>query len=117
KSKKTEVETSLIEEFKYPKFGPGQLWEKAAAEFESLGGQIIKNIKVTSIETADNQVIGVKGQQIDGMKSLSGDIFISSMPIKDLINAFPQKNVPNEIEKIANGLPYRDFVTVGLLLD
>ncbi|MEG0546028.1 MAG: NAD(P)/FAD-dependent oxidoreductase [Oscillospiraceae bacterium] len=117
KSKKTEVETSLIEEFKYPKFGPGQLWEKAAAEFESLGGQIIKNIKVTSIETADNQVIGVKGQQIDGEKSLPGDIFISSMPIKDLINAFPQKNVPNEIEKIANGLPYRDFVTVGLLLD
>lgn len=112
KGKKSD-EASLIEEFKYPKFGPGQLWETAAAELESLGGKIIFNAEVNRINVENGKITSVTA----GDKEYSGDIFISSMPIKDLVNSFEQSLVSNEVKDIANGLPYRDFVTVGLLVN
>ena len=112
KGKKSD-ETSLIEEFKYPKFGPGQLWETAAKELESLGGKIIFNAEVNRINVENGKIISVTA----GDKEYSGDIFISSMPVKDLVNSFEQSLVSNEVKDIANGLPYRDFVTVGLLVN
>ncbi len=112
KGKKSD-ETSLIEEFKYPKFGPGQLWETAAAELENLGGKIIFNAEVNRINVENGKITSVTA----GDKEYSGDIFISSMPIKDLVNSFEQSLVSNEVKDIANGLPYRDFVTVGLLVN
>lgn len=112
--KRKHVETSLIEEFSYPKFGPGQLWETAASEFEKLGGKIIKNAKVVSFENEENSINKVV-YEIDGKKvELNSDIVISSMAIKDLICAFNSK--PKNVEEIAKGFPYRDFVTVGLSL-
>lgn len=112
--KPKQVETSLIEEFSYPKFGPGQLWETAAEKIEEAGGKIIKNAKVVSFETADNKISGVTYVK-DGKKiKEEADIVISSMPLKDLVAGI--KNAPQDIYAIAEGLPYRDFVTVGLLL-
>ncbi|HCR74593.1 MAG TPA: hypothetical protein DIW26_09610 [Ruminococcus sp.] len=110
------VETSLIEEFYYPKLGPGQLWETALNDFINMGGKVIMNSKVTKIVT-DNQG-SVKSIVIDHNgtpETIDGDIFISSMPVKDLVNGM--NDVPDDMLKIANGLPYRDFVTVGLLVD
>lgn len=110
------VETSLIEEFYYPKLGPGQLWETALNDFINMGGKVIMNSKVTKIVT-DNQG-SVKNIVIDHNgtpENIDGDIFISSMPVKDLVNGM--NDVPDDMLKIANGLPYRDFVTVGLLVD
>ena len=110
------VETSLIEEFYYPKLGPGQLWETALNDFINMGGKVIMNSKVTKIVT-DNQG-SVKNIVIDHNgtpETIDGDIFISSMPVKDLVNGM--NDVPDDMLKIANGLPYRDFVTVGLLVD
>ena len=110
------VETSLIEEFYYPKLGPGQLWETALNDFINMGGKVIMNSKVTKIVT-DNQG-SVKSIVIDHngtSETIDGDIFISSMPVKDLVNGM--NDVPDDMLKIANGLPYRDFVTVGLLVD
>lgn len=79
------TETSLIEEFSYPKFGPGQLWETAAEEIIKMGGKIIKNAKVIGFmgnKTSINAVTYVK----NGKKTtLDADIVISSMPLKDLI--------------------------------
>lgn len=113
KSKKQE--TSLIEEFYYPKFGPGQLWEKVAKDVEKMGGKILLNHKVEKINIEKGKikslVCSVNGEDIE----IEGDIFISSMPIKDLINGM--KRVPSNVSRIANGLPYRDFVTVGLLVN
>ena len=111
-NKKTSNESSLIDEFKYPKFGPGQLWETAAEEFRSLGGEIILNAEVNSIKLENGNIKSVKA----GGKEFDGDIFISSMPVKDLI-ADMGEAVPESIRKIASDLPYRDFVTVGLLVD
>jgi len=108
KSKK--VETSLIEEYYYPKYGPGQLWERVALLFTQKGGNLLKNQKVKKIETKDGKIVSVT---CNG-KKIKGDIFIFSMPVKDLIEGMNE--VPKNILKIARGLPYRDFVTVGLLV-
>ena len=112
-NKNRKVETSLIEEFQYPKFGPGQLWETVGDEFVKMGGKILYDRQVTDIDISGGKVNSVKcanGEVFDG------DVFISSMPVKDLV-AGMGAGVPAEKQEIAKGLPYRDFVTIGLLLD
>lgn len=109
------VETSLIEEFIYPKFGPGQLWETVASEIEGKGGKILMNSPVVGINAADDRIQSVIYESNGQKVTLEGDIFISSMPLRDLIAGMD--NVPEDISHIADGLPYRDFVTVGLLVN
>ena len=104
-------ETSLIEEFLYPKYGPGQLWETVAEKIKKMGGTIKKNSKVEKINVKNNKIISV----VCHNEVITGDIFISSMPLKDLILSLNTK-VSNNIKDIATNLPYRDFVTVGLLV-
>lgn len=111
----TKKETSLIEEFQYPKLGPGQLWEKAAEEFELLGGKIIFNARVDKIFVEDNKVQKIEYIQNSQKLSIDGDAFISSMPIKDLVEGI--NDCPHEILDVASGLPYRDFITIGLQVD
>ena len=111
-------ETSLIEEFIYPKLGPGQLGELVAEEIQKKGGRIQHGASVRMIEAAQNKVTGlIYWDKQSGMeKKIEGDIFISSMPLKDLVLGMG-KYVPGQIRTIANGLSYRDFVTIGLLAD
>ncbi len=110
------VETSLIEEFYYPKYGPGQLWEITASEIEKMGGKILMNSEVTQIHTdKTGKVLSLTYKQDGKEQEIAGDLFISSMPLKDLVAGM--NDVPNNIAAIAKGLPYRDFVTVGLLVD
>jgi len=110
------VETSLIGQFMYPKFGPGQMWEEVARIVIENGGEIHKGQQVVGIESDVKQVVGIKLKDESGqLKNYKGDYFLSSMPVKDLINSF-QGEVPLEVQKIAQGLSYRDFITVGLLL-
>lgn len=109
------VETSLIESFKYPKLGPGQLWEVTASEVEKRGGKILKGCKAVEFtRDADNKITAVTyvkdGEQI----TEEADIVISSMPVKDLVAGM--KDVPEEEAKIAEGLPYRDYMTLGVLV-
>lgn len=108
----TAIETSLIEEFQYPKFGPGQLWETAAQEFEAMGGVIHRKCRVLGLCTEGTSVREVLYEEDGVRKSMSADYVLSSMPIKDLIEGM--QDVPDEVRRIAAGLPYRDFVTVGL---
>lgn len=116
KWKAAHIQTSLIEEFMYPKYGPGQLWETAAEEVVKLGGKILMNHEVEGIRTEGEKVLSViVNTEKSGTKELSADAFFSSMPIKDLIS--DMNDVPQEVANIASGLPYRDFVTVGLLVD
>ncbi|HQJ01616.1 MAG TPA: NAD(P)-binding protein, partial [Flexilinea sp.] len=109
------VETSLIEQFWYPKFGPGQLWELTADQITQMGGIIRKNCQVTGIKLVNNQVQAVTVIENGEQKEIEGDIFLSSMPLKDLVMGMGSA-VPDEIARIAKGLPYRDFITVGLIL-
>lgn len=116
KKNNKEKETSLIEEFWYPKYGPGQLWETLATEVENLGGKIEKGYLVKNINIEKNTVKSVECETKNGMEKIEGDIFISSMPLKDLVIGFKGEKVPDKIQDIAKGLPYRDFITVGLLV-
>jgi len=115
KKKNRKVETSLIEEFKYPKLGPGQLWDVTAAEVEKLGGTIIRNAKVTKIhKNAENKLTGVTYVKDGTEVQADGDYVISSMPVKDLVGGM--NDVPADAARIAAGLPYRDYMTLGVLV-
>ena len=113
--KDRKVETSLIEEFSYPKLGPGQLWDVTAAEVEKLGGHIIMNARVTKIhKDADGRLTGLSYEKDGSLVRLDGDVVISSMPIRDLVAGM--NDVPEVPAAIAAGLPYRDYMTVGVLI-
>lgn len=117
KKKNKEVETSLIEQFWYPKYGPGQLWELAAERAVKLGAKILKGYSVKNIVCKDGKITSVLCETEHGTESIDGDIFISSMPVKDLVEGMIGDKPSEEIKMIAEGLPYRDFVTVGLLVN
>ncbi|MDE7283185.1 MAG: NAD(P)/FAD-dependent oxidoreductase [Lachnospiraceae bacterium] len=113
--KNRKVETSLIEEFSYPKLGPGQLWDVTAEEIQKLGGTILKNCKAVSFHKDGNNHITSLTYETNGKQiTVEGDVFISSMPIKDLVAGM--NDVPEKPAQIAAGLPYRDYMTVGILL-
>lgn len=114
KKSNRKVETSLIEEFKYPKLGPGELWEIAAEKIKELGGIILQNAKVVGLRKDNrNYIVSAEYKDETGIHSMSADIFISSMPIKDLVSGM--NDVPAEPARIAAGLPYRDYITLGVL--
>lgn len=112
------VETSLIEQFIYPKLGPGQLWEIVADDIRKMGGEVNTGHNVTRINVEDGRVTSVESKLADGTTTVTPcDYLLSTMPIKDLVAAINGIEVPEEVQRIANELPYRDFITVGLLLD
>lgn len=109
------TETSLIERFLYPKFGPGQLWEHVATLIQDGGGQIHHGIAIDRVNIRQNRVVSVEGLDASGNRvRFSGDFFFSTMPVRDLIRAMG--DVPAEVAEVAEGLCYRDFITVGLLV-
>ncbi|KFI45991.1 Protoporphyrinogen oxidase [Bifidobacterium bohemicum] len=139
----SQVETSLIEEFWYPKLGPGQLWEIVEGQVVDGGGRVITDANVVELrQKSDGSIASVVYVDSQGARTeLEADQFISSMPVKDLVNSIGRPfeggpsdrtveeggrdaggaltkaaAVPEDITRIANGLPYRDFVTVGLLV-
>lgn len=113
-----QVETSLIEQFLYPKYGPGQMWEEVTKRIVERGGEVRMRHKVTRILTdANRNVTGIRATGPDGTEiELRGDYFFSTMPVRSLFRAL-DTDVPQEIRAIAEGLQYRNFVTVGLLYD
>ena len=112
---KDKVETSLIEQYLYPKKGPGQLWEFLADDIRKLGGEIIMNTKVKDIKLSED------GKRVESVTSEDGrtfaaDIFMSTMPVKDLVMGM-EGDVPADVRRVAEGLPYRDYITVGVLVN
>ena len=113
--KNRKVETSLIEEFKYPKLGPGELWDVTADKVIAKGGKILKNHKaVRIVKDENNHIKEVVCETPEGEVSFEADIVISSMPIKDLVAGM--NDVPDDMRAIAEGLPYRDYLTLGVLV-
>lgn len=109
------VETSLIEHFFYPKFGPGQMWELVAQEIQTKGATLKMRHRVTEILSDAGKITGVRGIDAEGNPfELACDHLISTMPVRDLILGMP--DAPQEVRRVADGLLYRDFLTVGLLV-
>lgn len=113
-----DVETSLIERFLYPRLGPGQLWEYVAERVVSMGGEVHLNSSVQKIYTDGNTITAVEIYNSDTkeIEQVEGDYFISTMPVKQLIRSL-QTDVPSKVREISEGLIYRDFITVGLLVE
>lgn len=109
------TDTSLIGQFLYPKLGPGSMWETVASIIEAKGGEILMNSNVIRLNKEKDSIVKLEYQNGKGRFSIEGDYFFSSMPVVDLINGILPP-VPKQIKNIANGLQYRDFITVGLLL-
>lgn len=109
-------ETSLIERFLYPKFGPGQMWETCAEAIVKHGGTIKKRFVVEKILRRNSRCTGVVAKDLsDGStREFSADHVISTMPISKLVDAMD--GVPESVRSVGLNLPYRDFITVGVLL-
>ena len=117
---KGQVETSLIEQFIYPKYGPGQLWQTVADEVKALGGKVLLDSEVVEIRVSGERlaVSGVTVRHSDGKEeTIACDYLLSTMPIKDLIAGMRGTDIPQEVQEVASTLPYRDFITVGLLVN
>jgi protoporphyrinogen oxidase len=109
------TDTSLIERFLYPKFGPGQLWEHVAERVTAMGGEIHLGWTVVGVEVEAARVTAVEAVNAAGeRRRFAGDYFLSTMPIRDLVRAL-QAEVPANVQQVSEGLQYRDFITVGVL--
>lgn len=103
---------SLIKRFNYPKFGPGQMWEAFARKIKESEGEILLNSRAQKIKHTGNKVVLVATQDSRQFKL---DQLISSMPMKDLINALEPQPLA-EILRAANELKYRDYIFVALII-
>lgn len=112
------VETSLIQQFMYPKHGPGQMWEEVARIINENGGEIHLNHRVEELVEDSDHIVEVKAlnEGTGELETHIGDYFFSTMPVKDLIEALNGEK-PGEVIEVAQGLVYRDFMTAGLLLN
>jgi protoporphyrinogen oxidase len=111
------TETSLIERFLYPKYGPGQMWEAVAHDVRVRGGDITLGQETVSLEFCDGHIasITVQDRSTVTTKRIEGDYFLSSMPVRELV-ARLDGPVPENVREAAAKLQYRDFMTVGLLM-
>lgn len=110
-----QTETSLIEQFFYPKLGPGQLWECVADDVRRMGGEILMRHRVTDIEVREGRIVAVSAECDGHSQRFECDICLSTMPIKDLVAGLRGDAVAEDVQRIASELPYRDFMTVGVL--
>jgi protoporphyrinogen oxidase len=111
------VETSLIDRFFYPKYGPGQMWEIVAEEIIRRGGSILMDHRVTQLHLREGGIHAVDAINSKNSQrcTYDADYVFSTMPVKELIGAM-DVSMPDAVREAAEGLVYRDFITVGLLV-
>jgi protoporphyrinogen oxidase len=108
--------TSLIEEFEYPRLGPGMMWEKAHELVVSAGSDVRFGRRVTRIVRDEKGAQSVETAGRDGsVDSHPADQVIASMPLSELVLALDPR-APDEVQQAAKGLHYRDFLTIALVV-
>lgn len=108
--------TSLIEEFRYPKYGPGMMWERCRDLIEQRGGKVEMNQMVVSINIENDRAVSVAVRGIDGTERIQpASHVISTMPVRELVHAI-SPTAPDDIMKAGDDLHYRDFLTVALVV-
>ena len=112
------TETSLIEQFLYPKLGPGQMWDVVAEKVRDGGGTIRTGIEVRRLFSDGERIVAVEAVDLASGETerIEGDFFFSTMPVQQLVEGL-EPSLPVEATEISSGLVYRDFITVGLLLE
>src|SRR5262249_12297336 len=108
--------TTLIKEFRYPRLGPGMMWERVADILARRGVSIRLGHKVTKMHALAGRIAAVTAVHMNGKESsIAGDNFVSSMPLKELIAAITP-SPPSAVVEASQQLRYRDFLTVGLIV-
>ncbi len=117
KKRQEERETSLITRFFYPKYGPGQMWETVTKQLRACGTEVRMKTRIGGVHLKDGRVSAVTLENTETGESerVECDYFFSTMPIKHLIGMMTPR-APDSVVEVAEGLVYRDFLTVGLLL-
>jgi protoporphyrinogen oxidase len=107
---------SLINEFQYPRLGPGQMWEMCAEKIRGMGNEVHLGHRVSGIEVQDGRARAVRVTGPTGEERVECDHVISSMPVRSLVRSL-EPAPPAPTREAAEGLRYRDFLTVALILE
>ena len=110
------TETSLIERFLYPRLGPGQMWEEVAAHVCTGGGEVRTTHRVIALHRRERQItaVEVRDEKTGDVSRIDCDYVISTMPVRELVRLLEPQDT--EVSRTASALPYRDFMTAGLLV-
>ncbi len=107
---------SLINEFQYPRLGPGQMWETCAERVRALGGEVLMNHRARAIELSGGRVVAVSAETPEGPRRFEAEHAITTMPVRSLVRSLSPAP-PAEVRAAAEGLRYRDFLVVALILE
>jgi len=116
KAKGGEIVKTLIEEFEYPKLGPGMMWDRAKEKIEVKGAEVHMGSPVSALKWGDGRLIAAETSGAAGPRVFQATNFISTLPIRDLV-AMLEPEAPGEVQRAANALSYRDFLTVVLIVN
>ena len=114
-NKRSDKIKSLIDRFQYPRLGPGQMWEACAEKLVALGGEVRTRHKVEALELSKGRVAAVRVRTPAGTERIEAEHFISTMPIRSLVRAL-EPRPPEAVQRAGEGLRYRDFLVVALIL-
>ena len=115
-NKRSTTIKTLINEFQCPRLGPGQMWETCRDHIVGMGNEVLMRHRMIALETEHNRVTAVGVSTPDGERRLTGDHFISTTAIRSLVRSF-EPAAPQPIREAAEGLKYRDFLVVALILN
>jgi protoporphyrinogen oxidase len=107
---------TLIEEFEYPRLGPGMMWEAFRADIEGRGGTVLLSTPVTRLHHEGGRVTAVEVERDGRPVRLEADFVLSTMPLRELVESLSPA-APPEVWAAGAALKYRDFLTVALILD
>ena len=107
---------TLIHEFKYPRLGPGQMWERCAELLTASGSEVCLDHKIIGFELEGDKVVAARALTPRGEERFEAEHFISTMPLRSLVRALGPA-APRAVRNAAEGLTYRDFILVALILD
>lgn len=114
---KGEVIKTLIEEFHYPRRGPGMMWERVTELLQQRGEQVVMNVDAVRVEREGLRITAVIGHDADGNDTrYAADLFFSTAPVTELVFKM-NPPAPDEVIEAAKKLRYRDFLTVVLIYD
>ncbi|CAN5730494.1 NAD(P)/FAD-dependent oxidoreductase [soil metagenome] len=111
----TDIKT-LINEFQYPRYGPGQMWETCRDRVVAMGGEVLMQHSAETLEMENGRIVAVRVRSPDGVRRIEGEHFFSTMPVRELVAAI-EPAPPPDVAAAGQGLNYRDFLTVALMLD
>jgi protoporphyrinogen oxidase len=114
-NKRSTAIKTLINEFRYPRLGPGQMWEMCRDRILAMGNEVLLRHRVSSIEVCNGRAVAVRAQTPHAERRFAADHVISSAALRTLVGALDPP-VPADVSAAAEGLKYRDFLTVALIV-